>query len=205
MGMDHSSDRHRTPSYQQARNLKLLLCALALTLAVVVRAQPVPDVIRPTASQSAWNGACSLSVHGAVVRWAVGDSGRVLKMVNGDTSAGYVVGKGLYDLCGVSFADESHGWIVGNKRDEPGQGSGVIFSTKRSGNEATDWVWSCPVIRPDVNLPFLKVQAMDVRHVWVTCGGGYMLYSNDAGARWAVTAKRPRPVEPGTGGSDHAR
>jgi len=152
-----------------------------------------------------WNDTCSLSARGAVVRWAVGDSGQVLKMVNGDTAAIYVVGRGQYDLSGISFADENHGWVLGNKRDEPNRGRGVVLSTRRGGNEAKDWVWSCPVIRPDVNVPFLKVQAMDIRHVWVTCGSGYMLYTNDGGANWAVTAKHPRLAEPGTSGSGHER
>ena len=131
-----------------------------------------------------------MSVRGAVVRWAVGDSGRVLKMVDGDTAAEYTIGKGQYDLCGVSFAGENHGWIVGNKRDEPSKGSGIVLSTRRGGNDAKDWIWSCPVVRPDVNVPFVKVQAVDAMRVWVTCGDGYILRSHDGGLNWSVAAKR---------------
>jgi len=168
----------------------LRTCALVLCTIMAVRAQPVLGTIQDAGSLPTWNGACSLSVRGAVVRWAVSDSGKVLKMVDGDTAAEYTIGKEQYDLCGVSFAGENHGWIVGNKRDEPSKGSGIILSTRRGGNEAKDWVWSCPVVRPDVNVPFVDVQALSTRHVWVTCGGGHMLYTNDGGARWAVTAKR---------------
>ena len=182
---------------------ELRTCALALCLVMVVRAQPVPDTTRCADSPPTWNDTCSLSVHGVVVRWAVGDSGKVLKSVCGDTSTEYTIGKGQFDLTGVSFADAKHGWIVGSKRDEPRRGSGVIFAAKRGGNEATEWVWSCPVVRPDVNVPFVEVRAMDVRHVWVTCGDGYMLYTNDGGVNWAVTAKHPWPVESGATGSDH--
>jgi photosystem II stability/assembly factor-like uncharacterized protein len=139
------------------------------------------------------------------VRWAVGISGKVLQIVNDSVQLEYTLGKGQYDLCGVSFADASHGWIVGNKRDEPDKGRGVVFSTRRGGNTATDWIWSCPVVRPDVNVPFVKVEALDIRHVWVTCGDGYMLYTNDGGANWAVTARHPEPAELGDGGSNHEK
>jgi photosystem II stability/assembly factor-like uncharacterized protein len=179
--------------------------ALALCLVMVVRAQPVLDTTLRVDSPPAWNDTCSLSVDGAVVRWAVGDSGRALKTVNGDTTVEYVVGKGQFDLCGVSFADANHGWIVGIKREDPGRGRGVIFRTTTGGDYPDAWIASCPVIRPDVVVPFLKVQGLDVRHVWVTCGGGYMLYTNDGGARWAVTAKRPWPVESEPTGSGYEK
>jgi photosystem II stability/assembly factor-like uncharacterized protein len=174
-----------------------------LFLVTVSMAQADEGSMRPNGSTV--NDSCRLTLDGSVIQWAVGDSGRVLKVVNGDTSTQYTLGHGQYDFLGVSFADANHGWIVGNKRDEPDRGRCVVFSTRRGGNGATEWVWSCPVIRPGVNVPFVKVQALSVRHVWLTCGEGYMLYTNDGGARWAVTAKRPRPAEPGTSGSDHEK
>ncbi len=187
---------------------RVLLCAAALGLVAgvghvqsttLVTTSP-RDSLRPS-----WNGVCSLAVGGSDVQWAVGDSGKVLKMVNGDSSVGYVIGRGQFDLCSISFADADHGWIVGFKREEPNRGSGVVFSTKRGGSKATDWVWSCPAVRPDVNVPFVKVQALSNRHVWVTCGDRYMLYTNDGGARWAVTARRLGAGESGTAGSDHEK
>jgi photosystem II stability/assembly factor-like uncharacterized protein len=129
----------------------------------------------------------------------------VLKMVNGDTAAGYVLGKGQYDLHSISFADQDRGWIVGSKREDPERGRGVIFRTTTGGDGSQAWTASCPVIRPDANVPFLKVQALSVRHVWVTCGDGYMLYSNDGGVRWAVTARHSGSDDLGTVGSDHAK
>lgn len=197
----------RSVTRSLSAGLKLLLCALVLVLGTSIgRSQPVPDTtLRPDLPEPTWNGLCSLSVGGAVVHWAVGDSGKVLKSVCGDTSTEYTIGKGQFDLTGVSFADAKHGWVVGSKREDPGRGRGVIFSTTTGGERPKGWIASCPVIRPDDNVPFLKVQAMDIRHVWVTCGDGYMLYSNDGGANWAVTAKRPRPAEPGTSGSNHEK
>ncbi len=150
----------------------------------------------------ALNDTCSLTAGDSAVQWAVGDSGRVFKTVNGTTQLEYNLGKGQYDLLGVSFADVDHGWIVGSKRDDPERGRGVVFRTTTGGENSQAWTASCPVVRPDINVPFLKVQAMDVRHVWITCEDGHMLYSNDGGARWAVTAKCNRPD---TEWSDHEK
>jgi photosystem II stability/assembly factor-like uncharacterized protein len=139
------------------------------------------------------------------VRWAVGDSGKVIKMLNGDTTVEYVVGKGQYDLCGVSFADENHGWIVGNKRDDPKRGRGIAFRTTTGGENPQAWIASCPVVRSDVSVRFLKVEALDARHVWLTCDDGYMFYSNDGGVHWVVAAKRSGSDESGTVGSEHEK
>jgi photosystem II stability/assembly factor-like uncharacterized protein len=193
---------HGTKGLKMTAAFGLRTCALALCLVMAVRAKPVPDASQCTVSSPTWNDTCSVCVRGTTVRWAVGDGGRVLKMVNGDTTAGYIVGKGQYDLCGVSFADANRGWIVGGKREEPERARGAIFRTTTGGRGPEAWTACCPAIRPDVQVPFLKVQAMDVRHVWVTCGGGYMLYTNDGGARWAVTAKQKRPGNSGTAEGD---
>jgi len=175
---------------QMTTESRFLTCALTLCLVMVVHAQPVPETTRRADSPSAWGDTCSLSAHGASVRWGVGDSGKVLKAVGGDTTAEYTIGRGQFDLFGVTFADTNHGWIVGSKREDPGRGRGVIFSTETAGNCPKAWIASCPVIRPDVNVPFLSVQAMDIRHVLVACGDGYRLWSNDGGMRWAVMARR---------------
>jgi len=130
----------------------VVACLFLVTVSVTKADGGSPRSIGPMGNDS-----CRQTPGGSVIQWAVGDSGTVLKVVNGDTSAQYTPGNGQYDLNGVSFADANHGWIVGNKRDDPNRGSGVVFSTKRGGNEATEWVWSCPVVRPDINVPFLDV------------------------------------------------
>ena len=205
MAQNAPGNRDHMTCGQAAWPKGLLVLALAIGVSVGLGQPIAGPTSQPESPVPTWNDVCCVMESGDTVRWAVGDSGKVLKMVNGDTAVGYVIGRGQYDFCGVSFADVNHGWIVGNKRDEPNRGSGVVLSTRRGGNEARDWVWSCPVIRPDINVPFLKVQALSSRHVWVTCGDGYMLYTNDGGARWAVTAKRPRPAEPRTSGSDNEK
>ncbi len=178
----------------------LFLVALAATPVVAT-----DDSLGCGSSGSTWNDVCSLAVGGADVRWVVGDSGNVLKTVDGGTQAGYTVGRGQFDLCGVSFADANHGWIIGNKREDPGRGRGVVFRTTTGGDGPQAWMASCPVVRPDINVPFLKVEALDVRHVWLTCGDGYMLYSNDGGVRWAVAAKRGSSGESGNVGSQYEK
>jgi photosystem II stability/assembly factor-like uncharacterized protein len=179
--------------------------AMALCLAIVARAQSVPDTTRRADSVTAWNDRCSLSIHAATVHWAVGDSGNVIKAVDGETTVRYVIGKGQFDLSGVSFADAKHGWIVGSKRNDPERGRGVVFRTTTGGEDSQAWIASCPVVRADISVPFLKVEAMDVRHVWLTCGDGYTFYSNDGGTRWAVTAERSGSDESYTVGSNHAK
>lgn len=185
--------------------LKLLLVVLGLGLGVRTGwGQPAPD--RTSLQDSlgpTWNDVCSLTVGNKDVHWAVGDSGKVLKTVNGDTSAGYVIGKGLYNLCGVSFADANHGWIVGYKRDDPDQRIGVVFRTAKGGDCTQEWVATFPVVRPGVNVPFLQVQAVDAMRVWVVSGDAYELWSNDGGVNWLVTAKRDGVEHGGRPGHDH--
>jgi len=161
-------------------------------VAGIGQAQPTRDTISlPDSLGSTWNDVCSLAAGDNDARWAVGDSGKVLKMADGDTAARYVIGKGQFDLCGVAFADPQHGWIVGNKRDDPERGRGVILRTTTGGDSPQAWTAAFPVIRPSINVPFLQVQAVDAMRVWVTCGDGYELRSHDGGLNWLVGVKRP--------------
>jgi len=180
---------------------RLRICLCLVVMAVMPVAATGYE-LHYDANGLALNDVCGLTAGNDAVFWAVGDSGRVLKVVNGDTSAQYNLGKGQFDLLSVSFADAKHGWVVGSKRDDPERGRGVVFSTATGGGGSKAWLASCPVIRPGVIVPFLKVLAMDVRHVWVTCGSGYMLYTNDGGEGWLVTVKRNRTDAEG---SDHEK
>jgi photosystem II stability/assembly factor-like uncharacterized protein len=155
-----------------------------------------------------WNDVCSLAVGNNDVQWAVGDSGKVLNLVNGDTNTEHNLGEGLYDLQGVAFADANHGWIVGYKRDDPERLRGVVFRTTTGGDNPQEWTATFPVIRPGIDAPFLKVQAVSSQRVWLTCNGGYILRSNDGGVNWLATAKRDGVEyggKPGTQGRDHEK
>lgn len=171
----------------------LLACAIALGFGVRFGwSLPVPDtILLPDTLGPTWNDDCSFAVGRDTVRWAVGDSGRVLETLNNTIQLEYTLGSGQYDLCGVSFADANHGWIVGSKREDPEGGRGVVFRTTTGGDSPREWTASFPVIRPDINVPFLQVQAVDAMRVWVTCDDGYALRSHDGGLNWLVGAKRP--------------
>jgi len=189
---------------------RLLVCVLALgTIATTGRSRPVADSdLRADSLAPAWNDVCSLSTGGEVVLRAVGDSGRFLKIVNGDTNTEYNLGEGLYDLHGVAFADANHGWIVGYKRDDPERLRGVVFRTTTGGDSPGEWTATFPVIRPGINVQFLKVQAVNTMRVWVMCDDGHLLWSNDGGVNWLVTAKRSGVEyggKPGTQGPDHEK
>lgn len=171
-----------------------------LFLVVIMMATAMADEGSLRSNGPTVNDSCRLTLGDSVIQWAVGDSGMVTKSVDGTTQQEYKLGGGRYDLNGVSFADADHGWIVGSKRGEPERGRGVVFRTTTGGGSPQVWTATFPAIRPGINMPFLKVQAMDVRHVWVTCGDGYMLYANDGGARWLVTARCNRTDAEG---SDH--
>jgi photosystem II stability/assembly factor-like uncharacterized protein len=149
-----------------------------------------------------------LAVGNNAVKWAVGDSGKGLKSVNDSIQLEYTLGGGQYDLHGVSFADTNHGWIVGYKRDDPERWRGVVFRTTTGGDSSQEWTATFPVIRSGINVRFLKVQAVNTMRVWVMCDDGHLLWSNDGGVNWLVTAKRDGVEyggKPGTQGHDHEK
>ena len=203
-------NNRRAYYHNRAVGLKLLLGVLGLGLGVSTGwGQSAPD--RTSLQDSlwpTWNDVCSLTVGNNDVHWAVGDSGNILKIVNGDTNTEYNLGDGLYDLHGVAFVDANHGWVVGYKRDDPERFRGVVFRTTTGGDNPQEWTATFPVIRPGIDAPFLKVQAVSSQRVWLTCNGGYILRSNDGGVNWLATAKRDGVEyggKPGTQGRDHEK
>jgi photosystem II stability/assembly factor-like uncharacterized protein len=181
----------------------LFLVALAATPAVAT-----DDSLSYDSNGSRWNDICSLAVGNNDVHWAVGDSGKVLKMLNGDANTEYNLGEGLYDLHGVAFADANHGWVVGYKRDDPERWRGVVFRTTTGGDGPEEWTATFPVVRPGINVRFLEVQAVNTMRVWVTCDDGHVFLSSDGGVNWLVTAKRDGVEyggKPGTRGRDHEK
>jgi len=52
------------------------------------------------------------------------------------------------------------------------------------------------------------VQAVNTMRVWVMCDDGHLLWSNDGGVNWLVTAKRSGVEyggKPGSQGRDHEK
>ncbi len=111
------------------------------------------------------------------VFWAVGDQGKVFKIVNGDIESEFTLGNGGYDLHGVSFFPGGQtGYIVGYKRDTPDRWKGIVFRTLSGG---TYWESRYPQVQDGICVPFLKVQCVPSHYVWVTCGDGFVLWSNE--------------------------
>jgi len=168
--------------------LKLCFVALAVTLAAASDVE-----LNFNANGPALNDVCGLTVDNNAVFWAVGDQGKVFKVENGSIITEYTLSGGDYDLHGVSFADGDHGWIVGYRRyDQNDPGSwrrGVVFRTTTGGGNADQWDPDCPEVQTGINVPFLKVQAVNNNTVWLTCGDGYVLWSGTGGLYWSVRTK----------------
>ena len=93
-----------------------------------------------------------------------------------------------YILTGVCFADSLVGWVVGYKRDEPNKLRGAIWKTV---NRGRTWFYQIsPPFPPDIQVPFLGVGASNRFNVWITCGNGYELRTDDGGVNWAITPKK---------------
>jgi photosystem II stability/assembly factor-like uncharacterized protein len=93
-----------------------------------------------------------------------------------------------YVLTDVCFADSLVGWVVGYKRDEPNKLRGAIWKTV---NRGRTWFYQIsPPFPPDIQVPFLGVGASNRFNVWITCGNGYELRTDDGGVNWAITPKK---------------
>ncbi len=172
---------------------RLRVCLLLIALAVTPVLAAGDVEINYDLNGPALNDVCGLTAGNNAVFWAVGDQGKVFKIENGGIIAEYTLEGGDYDLHGVSFADGDHGWIVGYKRYDPNDPDswrkGVVFRTITGGGGSGAWTPSCPPVRDGINVPFLKVQAVNTNFVWVTCGDGYVLTSGDGGLNWNVVNK----------------
>jgi len=135
----------------------------------------------------ALNDVCGLAEDNYAIFWTVGDEGQVFKIVNGQVTDSFTLGGGDYDLHGVSFFPSGDtGYIVGYKRDTPDRWKGIVFRTTSGGvhwdSASPEFPWL------GIEIPFLKVQCVPSHYIWVTCGDGYVLWSND-GVNWLPTVK----------------
>jgi len=177
---------------------RLRVCLLLIALAVMPALAAGDVEINYDPDGLALNDVCGLTVDNDAVFWAVGDGGQVYKIVGhvGDyieIETSFTLGNGDYDFHGVSFADANNGWIVGYRRYDPNDpGSwrrGVVFRTTTGGGNANQWDPDWPEVQSGINVPFLKVQAVNNNTVWLTCGDGYVLWSGNGGSAWSVRTK----------------
>ncbi len=165
---------------------RVRVCLCLATLAVTLAVGAGDIEVNFDASGPTLNDVYGLTEGSDAVFWAVGDSGKVFKIVNGSIVSEFTLGNSDYDLHGVSFLPSGDtGYIVGYKRDEPDRWKGVVF---RSTSGGIAWQPEYPVVQDGINVPFLKVQCVPSRYIWVTCGDGYVLWRSD-GSAWAPRAK----------------
>jgi photosystem II stability/assembly factor-like uncharacterized protein len=134
----------------------------------------------------------TLSTDDMYNHFAVGDQGKVLKIKVTPWMNQILISSEMtiypeYNFTGVSFANENVGWIVGYKRDNPDKWRGIILRTIDGGD-----TWSpqtSPSFPGNIQVPFLKVEAVDIETGWISCGNGYVLRTTNGGYTWRRTHK----------------
>lgn len=101
------------------------------------------------------------------------------------------LGYNYYDFNDVCFVDADHGWIVGEKNNDPAKYSGVIYYTTNGGG-----IWQIPTSMPTflIPTPFRKVkmvQVGDLYYGYISCGNGAVLITRNGGATWSRTQTDP--------------
>jgi hypothetical protein len=138
------------------------------------------------------NRICKVEQSGGVP-WAVGDCGQVFKLDQTGNLVSRFTLNAAYNLTGISFENQSTGYIVGYKRDNVPPNTkwqGVIWRTTNAGE-----IWiplTAPNIIGNLPIPFLNVAASTGGIIWVSCGHGYVLYgtTDQQGiVTWRVTSK----------------
>ncbi len=128
--------------------------------------------------------------------WVVGDSGLVLRYKDSIYTGQYPfpfqlvkdyerVLNPTHNLMSVSFENEDIGWIVGYINNGTDMWKGVIWITVNGGG-----AWT-PQSPPDLSLPtpFLKVQTVGKGVVWISCGNGEVLRTENYGETWERKTK----------------
>ncbi len=118
--------------------------------------------------------------------WAVGDGGLVLKRDQGSWQEVIIaiITQSEWDFRAVEFANQTRGWIVGEKNTEPGRHIGIILTTMDAGQNWQDAYPLQPPQHPPT--PFYDVHFLDASVGWVAGGDGYVLSTRDAGQHWDV-------------------
>lgn len=129
--------------------------------------KPRPAEMAPRAATSLLLGLARAGDHFV----AVGDRGVVL--LSGDGKAWEQVAVPVHaTLTAVSFADATHGWVVGH--------DAAILHTADGGR-----TWQLQHFAPEDSKPLLSVLALDAQRAYAVGAYGLFLGTTDGGASWA--------------------
>ena len=116
--------------------------------------------------------------------WAVGDDGLILHQVNGAWNKIVIAGLDKYNLNAIEMKGQ-YGWIVGEKREEPGKYKGVLMRTTNGG---TDWqeITNMPPLPAGTAFKDISFANNDGTG-YIACGNGIILKAtNNWGVSWAI-------------------
>ncbi len=104
--------------------------------------------------------------------WVVGDSGVVLRTLDGGMNWQFVSIGSRQDFRCLVFVDERNGWFAGKGLS--------IFHTIDAGNS-----WSRQYVVTDSARRFLSMSFIDTRTGWIVSNIGEILHTTDAGNSWS--------------------
>ncbi|MDD5528452.1 MAG: YCF48-related protein [bacterium] len=125
-----------------------------------------------------------ISVVNSKVSYGIDDRGMLLKSINGKwetVSISSEVKQSEWEFCGVDFANDSVGWIIGNNKEN----KGVVLKTFDGGKT---WVAKFPKVRgKEVSLHCISFA--DARIGYIGASNGNVLKTTDGGINWIETTK----------------
>ena len=123
--------------------------------------------------------------------WAVGNDGLVLNKCGGAWTQVAIAGLEAYNLNAVYFlkTNTQYGWIVGEKKEEPGKYRGILMRTTTNGSSWSEII-DMPSLPP--NTAFRDVYFAGNGTGYIACANGIVLKSTNYGETWPLDQiKRP--------------
>ena len=119
--------------------------------------------------------------------WVVGNDGLVLRQVNDVWSTITITGLVEYNLNAIEMKGQ-YGWIVGEKKEEPGKYGGILRRTTDGGNT---WIAPNPMPPLPSGTAFKDISFANDGKGYIACGNGIILVSGNLGVDWDKLAKTP--------------
>lgn len=126
--------------------------------------------------------------------WAVGNDGLVLRQTGSSWNKITITGLAEYNLNAIEMKGQ-YGWIVGEKKGEPGKYTGVIRRSIDYGN-----TWPVEYEYKLYGTAFKDVSFANNGTGYISCGNGIILKSTNRGIDWAATGSTPITEPSGVSG-----